>query len=133
MFSRVVHGIAVLLTLLPFVLLDRAFGQSQPGASGNEPATFAERFSAITDAPASPQQPAMQAEPQEHSSDTPAAGQPFALNLVPVTAGGVLDKWNGVVADIRAESETDALPQRRSALPGGGTKIPRRHRRRSRP
>jgi predicted transglutaminase-like cysteine proteinase len=107
MFSRVVHGVAVLLALLPFVLVDRAFGQSQPGASGNELATFAERFSAITDAPTpSPtQQPAIPAEPQQHSNETPAGGQPFALNLVPVTAGGVFDKWNGVVADIRAEQD----------------------------
>jgi predicted transglutaminase-like cysteine proteinase len=107
MFSRVVHGIAVLLTLLPFVLLDRAFGQAQPGATGGGPATFAERFSALTDvlAPLPPQAPVVPTEPQEHSSEAPAASQPFALNLVPVTKGGVLDKWNGVVADIRAEKE----------------------------
>jgi predicted transglutaminase-like cysteine proteinase len=54
--------------------------------------------------PAPAPQPAIPAEPQEHSSDAPA-GQPFALNLVPVTAGGVVDKWNGVVADIRADRE----------------------------
>ena len=107
MFSRVVHGLAVLLTLLPFVLLDRAFGQSQPGATGGETATFAERFSALIDAPtpAPAEQPAIRSEPQEHSSEAPAAGQPFALNLLPVTRGGVLDKWNGVIADIRVEKE----------------------------
>jgi predicted transglutaminase-like cysteine proteinase len=105
MFSRVVHGLAVLLTLLSFVLLDRAFGQSQPG----ETATFAERFSALTGAPAPApapaEQPAMPTELQEHSSEAPAVAQPFALDLVPVTKGGVLDKWNGVVADIRAEKD----------------------------
>ena len=107
MFSRVVHVIAVLLALLPFVLLDRAFGQAQPGAAGGETATFAERFSAVTDEPAPmpPQAPAMPTELQEHSSEAPATGQPFALDLVPVTKGGVLDKWNGVVADIRAEKD----------------------------
>jgi predicted transglutaminase-like cysteine proteinase len=107
MFSRVVHGIAVLLALLSFVLLDRAFGQSLADAAGGETATFAERFSAITDAPAPlpPQAPVMPTEPQDHSSEAPAVGQPFALDLVPVTKGGVLDKWNGVVADIRAEKD----------------------------
>jgi predicted transglutaminase-like cysteine proteinase len=107
MFSRVVHAVAVLLTLLPFVLLDRAFGQSLPSATGDETATFAERFSAITDAPPpfSAPQPAIPTEPQEHSSDAPAGGQPFALNLVPVTAGGVVDKWNEVVADIHADRD----------------------------
>jgi predicted transglutaminase-like cysteine proteinase len=107
MFSRFVHGVAVLLALLSFVLLDRAFGQALPGATGSETATFAERFSALTDGPAPPppQAPVMPAEPQEQSGEAPAVGQPFALNLVPVTKGGVLDKWNGVVADIRAENE----------------------------
>jgi len=32
-------------------------------------------------------------------------GQPFGLDAVPVTTGELLTKWNGVEADIRAESE----------------------------
>jgi predicted transglutaminase-like cysteine proteinase len=106
MFDRIVHGIAVLVTLLPIVVLDRAFAQSQPNAGATEPATFAERFSAITDAPAAAplQKPGPPAVPAEHSMRAPAP-EPFALNVESVTAGGVLNKWNGLVADIRAESE----------------------------
>jgi predicted transglutaminase-like cysteine proteinase len=107
MFDRIVHGIAVLLTLLPIVLLDRAFAQTPPNAGAIEPATFAERFSAFTDAPAPPpalQKPAAPAAPAEHSMRAPTP-EPFALNVEPVTAGGVLDKWNGLAADLRAESE----------------------------
>ena len=48
---------------------------------------------------------------------TPAPAEPFALNVESVTAGPVLSKWNGVVADIRAESNSDALPQRRAPCP----------------
>jgi predicted transglutaminase-like cysteine proteinase len=104
MFDRIVHGIAVLLTLLPIVVLDRAFAQSQPTAGGGEPATFAERFSAFADAPASPpaQKPATSTAPAEHSLRAPTP-EPFALNVEPLTAGGVVDKWHGLVADIRAE------------------------------
>jgi predicted transglutaminase-like cysteine proteinase len=109
MFDRIVHGIAVLLTLLPFVLLDRAFAQSQPNAVDNDRATFAERFSAYADAPATPAPPASPTPPAltapaEHSMRAPTP-EPFALNVEPVTAGGVLDKWNGLVADMRAEDE----------------------------
>jgi hypothetical protein len=32
--------------------------------------------------------------------------EPFGLNAMPVTHGEILVKWNGVVADIRAERET---------------------------
>jgi predicted transglutaminase-like cysteine proteinase len=31
--------------------------------------------------------------------------EPFGLNVAPVTSGNVLTKWNGLVADIRAESD----------------------------
>ncbi len=39
------------------------------------------------------------------ASPTPAAPEPFGLKTVPVAYGGLLAKWNGVAADIRAESE----------------------------
>ena len=105
MFSRVVHGIAVLLALLPAVLVDRAFAQSQAGQAADEVATFDSRFSAVNDLPQRPAQPPAASDPAEHSMQTPAPAEPFALNVESVTAGPVLSKWNGVVADIRAESE----------------------------
>ena len=73
MLIRILHGLAVLLALLGIVLLDRAFAQSAPNAGTEEIATFASRFSALTDAlqpspaPAAPQ-PATTSEPQEHST-----------------------------------------------------------------
>jgi len=42
---------------------------------------------------------------EEPSSQLPAAAEPFGLNAVPVTTGGVLIKWSGVVADIRADRD----------------------------
>ena len=53
MLIKFLHGLAVLLALLGIVLLDRAFAQSAPNAGTEEIATFASRFSALTDAPAS--------------------------------------------------------------------------------
>ena len=38
-------------------------------------------------------------------SPAPAAPEPFGLKTVPVAYGGLLAKWNGVAADIRAEGE----------------------------
>ena len=110
MLIKFLHGLAVLLALLGIVLLDRAFAQSAPNAGTEEIATFASRFSALTDAlqpqPAPPpQQPAPTSEPQEHSTQMPMPAQPFALDATPVTDGEVLDKWNVLVADIRSESE----------------------------
>ena len=106
MFSRVVHGIAVLLALLPAVLVDRAFGQSQAGQARNEVATFESRFSAITDLPHRPAQPAV-ARPTRPEHSMRHAGSRTAVR--PQRRAGdrrrVLSKWNGVVADIRAESE----------------------------
>ena len=32
--------------------------------------------------------------------------EPFGLNVLPVSAGELVSKWNVVVADIRAESDT---------------------------
>jgi predicted transglutaminase-like cysteine proteinase len=108
MLMRILHGLAVLLALLGIVLLDRALAQSQPGAATEEVATFASRFSALTDAlqppPAPPPQPAT-TEPQEHSMQTPMEPQPFALDATPVTDGEVLVKWGDLVADLRNESE----------------------------
>jgi len=54
MLSRILHGLAVLLALLAIVLLDRAFAQSLPNPGAEEIATFAARFSALTDAPQPP-------------------------------------------------------------------------------
>jgi hypothetical protein len=108
MLIKFLHGLAVLLALLGIVLLDRAFAQSAPNAGTEEIATFASRFSALTDAPqpAPPlPQPATTSEPQEHSTQMPMPAQPFALNATPVTDGEVLDKWNALVADVRSESE----------------------------
>jgi predicted transglutaminase-like cysteine proteinase len=104
MFNRIVHGIAVLLALLPIVLLDRAFGQSQPAPAANEVATFDSRFSAVNDLPQRPTQPPVKTDPAGHSMQTPAPEEPFGLRVETVTTGAVLDKWNGVVADIRVES-----------------------------
>lgn len=107
MLIKILHGLAVLLALLGIVLLDRALAQSQPGAATEEIATFASRFSALTDAlppPPAPPQPAT-TEPQGHSMQTPPEPQPFALDATPVTDGEVLDKWNDLVAEVRSESE----------------------------
>ena len=135
MLIKFLHGLAVLLALLGIVLLDRAFAQSAPNAGTEEIATFASRFSALTDAPqpAPPlPQPATTSEPQEHSTQMPMPAQPFALNATPVTDGEVLDKWNALVADVHSESEILARCRTGRALPGGGEEIPRRHRRRPR-
>ena len=133
MFSRVVHGIAVLLALLPAVLADRAFAQSQPGPGANEAATFDSRFSAVNDLPQRPARPPTASDPAEHSMQMPAPEEPFGLKVESVTTGEVLNKWNGLVADIQAESEIlGELPQRRAALPACRKKIPQRDRRRPR-
>jgi predicted transglutaminase-like cysteine proteinase len=105
MLIRILHGLAVLLALLGIVLLDRAFAQSAPAAGTEEIATFASRFSALTDAPQPAPQPPTTSEPQEHSTQMPTPPQPFALDATPVTDGEVLDKWNELVADVRSESE----------------------------
>jgi predicted transglutaminase-like cysteine proteinase len=42
------------------------------------------------------------AQPSEWAS---AAAEPFGLDVVPVTGGELLTKWNSVTADIRAESD----------------------------
>ena len=52
MLIEFLHGLAVSLALLGIVLLDRAFAQSAPNAGTEEIATFASRFSALTDASA---------------------------------------------------------------------------------
>lgn len=105
MLIKILHGLAVLLALLGIVLLDRAFAQSAPNAGTEEIATFASRFSALTDAPQPAPPPATTSEPQDHSMQMPMPAQPFALNATPVTDGEVLDKWNELVADVRSESE----------------------------
>jgi predicted transglutaminase-like cysteine proteinase len=102
MLVKILHGIAVLFALLSFVLLDRALAQSAPNAATEEVATFASRFSALTDAPLPPSQPAT-TQPAEHSMPAPA--QPFALNATPVTDGEVLDKWDQLAASLHDENE----------------------------
>ena len=109
MLMKILHGLAVLLALLGIVLLDRAFAQSQPSATTEEIATFASRFSALTDTlqpPPAPSPPPATTDPQDHSMQTPAEPQPFALDATPVTDGEALAKWNDLVADLRSESET---------------------------
>jgi predicted transglutaminase-like cysteine proteinase len=110
MLIKIVHGLAVLLALLGFVLLDRALAQTAPNAATEEIATFASRFSALTDAlpaPAQPPAPRLPqpatSEPPEHATQTPP--QPFALDATPVTEGEVLDKWNDLAASLRSEAE----------------------------
>ncbi len=39
------------------------------------------------------------------ASPAPAASEPFGLKTLPVTRGALLAKWNGIAADIRAESD----------------------------
>lgn len=39
------------------------------------------------------------------SDQMPAAAEPFGLRTVPVTFGGIFEKWSGVEADIRADRE----------------------------
>jgi predicted transglutaminase-like cysteine proteinase len=48
------------------------------------------------------------------SGRTETMSEPFGLTALPVTSGGVFAKWNGVVADIRAES--DVLAHCREAM-----------------
>ncbi len=48
-------------------------------------------------------------DPAAPSSAISSAAEPFGLNVVPVTDGNVIMKWNGVRADIRAESEVLAV------------------------
>jgi predicted transglutaminase-like cysteine proteinase len=43
--------------------------------------------------------------PVESSIHSSTFTEPFGLNVVPVVSGDLLTKWNGVEADIRAESE----------------------------
>jgi len=49
------------------------------------------------------------------ASPAPTASEPFGLSTVAVTQGGLLAKWNGVAADIRAESDVLAHCRDRSA------------------
>jgi len=108
MLVKILHGLAVLFALLSFVLLDRALAQSATTGATDEVATFASRFSALTDALAPTQSPPAQpqpatTQPPEHSMLAPA--QPFALNATPVTEGEVIEKWDQLAANLRSESE----------------------------
>ena len=58
-------------------------------------------------------QPARAQAPMSLAALEPAApppsrtlAEPFGLNAMPVTHGEILDKWNGIVADIRTERQT---------------------------
>ena len=44
-------------------------------------------------------------DPAEPADRLPPVAQPFGLDVVPVISGGLLAKWAGVEADIRAENE----------------------------
>lgn len=44
-------------------------------------------------------------DPGDPSRQAPAVAEPFGLNVTPVTSGELLSKWNGVTAEIRADSE----------------------------
>jgi predicted transglutaminase-like cysteine proteinase len=44
-------------------------------------------------------------EPAAPFSPSPSLAEPFGLGVLPVEAGGILAKWNGVEADIRADEE----------------------------
>jgi predicted transglutaminase-like cysteine proteinase len=59
----------------------------------------------VNDLPQRPAQPPTASDPPEHSMQAPAPEEPFGLKVESVTTGEVLNKWNGLVADIRAESE----------------------------
>jgi predicted transglutaminase-like cysteine proteinase len=96
---------AVLLVLLPTVLAGAmsASAQDQGTAGPSDVATFDSRFSAVNDPIARPAPPT-DYQP-DHAMPPPAPAEPFGLRVESVTTGGVLNKWNGVVADIRAEGE----------------------------
>jgi len=50
------------------------------------------------------------------SSDQSAtAGEPFGLSTVPVTFGGILDKWTGLETDVRADREILAYCRKNAA------------------
>jgi predicted transglutaminase-like cysteine proteinase len=79
MFGRLaVRGIAALLVFLPL-------------CGGTNPA-FAQYQTSV-------------AISTQTSTELSAVNEPFGLATVPVTSGEVLAKWNGVAADIRAESD----------------------------
>jgi predicted transglutaminase-like cysteine proteinase len=92
MYTRVAtHGIAVLLFLLPPIFGGpvAAFAQYQVNVSAIEPA--------------------------QSPGAAPDAAEPFGAEVRPVASGGVIEKWNGVVADIRADDEV--LARCRTAQP----------------
>jgi len=105
MFSHVAaRSTAVLIAVLSAALSASLTANAQDQGAAEEHATFASRFSALTDPATPPPQPVAPAELTLHSIQAPAA-EPFALNVESVTAGGAFTKWTGLVADIRAESE----------------------------
>jgi predicted transglutaminase-like cysteine proteinase len=93
MVSRVrAYSVALLLVLLPPIFggATAALAQYQVSADATEQITLAARFPAA-------------AEPTELSPAVPALPGPFGGGSVRVTAGGVVTKWRGLIADIRAE------------------------------
>jgi predicted transglutaminase-like cysteine proteinase len=101
MFSRVVavRSIAALLVLLPSVIggVGTVFAQDRTNYSATEPT--------------------------EPSSRAPAAIEPFGLSAVPVTSGDVLNKWNGLLADIRAENDVLARCRDHAHCPAAAQKF----------
>jgi predicted transglutaminase-like cysteine proteinase len=99
MFRRFrLRGAAALLILLSPVLAERtpAFAQDRQSQDRQSAVAIDQAISAA--AAATP--PVAGAAPDQ----SPAPAEPFGGAMLPVTAGQILDKWNGVVADIRAES-----------------------------
>jgi predicted transglutaminase-like cysteine proteinase len=115
MFDRIIgRGMAVLITLLPAVFVDppAASAQDQAAVAAAEQPTFANRFSALTELAALAPAQAGTSDQRSLSSERTAAlppSEPFERKLVTVAAGAVVDKWNGVVADLAAERQVLAL------------------------
>jgi predicted transglutaminase-like cysteine proteinase len=69
------------------------------------PAFAQDQTSPVATDPAAPVSPSATLAPVGIVAEqNPAAAEPFGGAMLPVTAGEILDKWNGLVADIRAES-----------------------------
>jgi predicted transglutaminase-like cysteine proteinase len=60
----------------------------------------------VTVAALDPAEPSIKSPPAAGNAiSAPALAEPFGFDTVPVASGGILSKWNGVEADIQAESD----------------------------